>query len=354
MGELILHIGVPKTGTTSLQGFFELNRDALRKQGVDYVEFTRQQSELVQISRNGCFLNRYCRALTSHEELSDQVSDFEENYKRLAEALEGDQRVLLSDENFYGFSSWPYKGDYTPEMYWQELDRVVSKMGASRILVVIYLRRQDELAVSQWKERVKNGYFIGSIQEFLMRPDAKKRLEYINVLDAIRSVMKTPTQISVRSYEWAAKNGDGLFHDFCEAAGIEWDSGFVLPRRRNESISFDMVRALQKSSYGGRKHSKEEKRLRNQLASALSRLHPDPKGTGILSVDEREKIMEEYADVNRRIEEQYFNGNKLFSEEIKDGPMWRPNILRIIQYRLAFACPGLSERILQRLDRNEK
>ena len=354
MGELILHIGVPKTGTTSLQGFFDLNRDALRKHGVDYVKFTAQQSELFQVSRNGCFLTRYCRARTSHEELSDQVSDLEENCKRLADALGRDQRVLLSDENFYGFSSCPFKGDYTPEMYWQQLDRVVSKMGASSILIVIYLRRQDELAVSQWKERVKNGYFTGSIQEFLARPDTKKRLAFINVLDAIRSVMKTPTQISVRSYEQAVKTGAGIFHDFCEAAGIEWDSGFVLPRRRNESISFDMARALQKCSYGGRKHSKDEKRRRSQLASALSRLHPDPKGTGILSVHEREKIMEEYADVNRRIEEQYFSGSKLFSEEIKDGPMWRPNILRIIQYRLAFACPGLSERILQRLDRNEK
>ena len=55
MGELILHIGTRKTGTTALQKFFYDNREALLRNGVDYVQFTRQKkrSPLIRIIKGG-------------------------------------------------------------------------------------------------------------------------------------------------------------------------------------------------------------------------------------------------------------------------------------------------------------
>ena len=154
MGELILHIGTRKTGTSALQKFFKYNREALLRNGVDYVQFTRQKALTFLTSRNGVFLTEYFRALVLQEEANNRVSDFEENYNRLANALKGEQRVLISDENF---SNYEYMSDgvqYDMEKFWREAARAVKELGSSKTTVIVYLRRQDEYVLSNWKEKV--------------------------------------------------------------------------------------------------------------------------------------------------------------------------------------------------------
>jgi len=57
MSTLYLHIGTPKTGTTSLQRFFLKNRMALRKQGCKFPVFTKIDTENEVAARhNGRFL----------------------------------------------------------------------------------------------------------------------------------------------------------------------------------------------------------------------------------------------------------------------------------------------------------
>ena len=345
MGELILHIGTPKTGTTSLQKFLFENRETLASKGVDYVQFTPQQKEVYALWRNGCFLSRYCRALVSGEPISNQVSDFEENYQRLMDALKNG-RVLLSDENYFAFSTMAYGGQTDPGKYWRTLAHIIKELGVKSITLIIYLRRQDEYVVSQWKEAVKNGFSKKSIEDYINQPHVKRKLDYASILDAIKDSFNYEVKVIVRSYNQVASSSDNIYHDFCESLGIVWDNEFRIPEGRiNEAISFDMVEALRRCSYGGIGHSLEEKRLRNRLSVALCCNHPDPQNTTIFSSQEVAAFMEKYLSGNRRIEEAFFDNRRLFPEDFKEGHIWHPNKLRIIIYRIAFMCPKLSKKI---------
>ena len=343
MGELILHIGIPKTGTTSLQRFFSDNREVLARNGVDYLQFTPQQKEAFAKWRNGCFLSRYCRALASREPISNRVSDFEENYKRLADALKGDRRILLSDENFTTFSAMAYEGRTDPEKYWRELSYIVNELGVTNTTLILYLRRQDKYVVSQWKEAVKNGHTRNNSKDYLNQPHISCRLDYASMLDAIKDSFIGPANVIVRSYDQVVSSNNNLYHDFCKSLGIAWDSDFRIPMgKNNESISFDMTEALRTCKYGGIGRSIEEKRVRNRLAVALCRKHPDPNGTTVFSPEEAAALMEQYRAENCRIEEEYYDNKRLFSDEYREGTVWHPNKLRIAKYRFAFLCPELS------------
>ena len=348
MGELILHIGTPKTGTTSLQKFLFDNRDTLLKNGVDFVQFTPQKEKLFASTylRNGRFLSEYCKKIASHNPSRKQLDYFEENYQRLSKSLNGKQKILLSDENFYYYSCLPFKGISNPGHYWRELFRIVDELGAKNITLIVYLRRQDEYVVSQWKELIKNGYTAKSLKEFLNHPPVKCMLDYASNIKAIRDSFNNNANIIVRSYNQVAFSGTDIYHDFCESLGIEWDDDYKIPEiRLNESITFDMAEALRTCKYGGGVHFIEKKRVRNMLAVALSSKHKEPREITIFSPGEAEALMQQYSDGNRRISEEYCDKRSLFSEEYKERSIWKPNRLRIFMYRFAFLWPKLALKI---------
>ena len=344
MGELILHIGMRKTGTTALQRFFVDNREALLRNGVDYVQFTPQHKEAFSSQRNGVFLKKYCLALASKIDINSQVDDFEENYRRLTDALAGSKRVLLSDEDYSAVTNVTYSMEVDPNDYWRTMARVVSELGAENITLIVYLRRQDEYVVSHWKEMVKDGYTGKSFQEYLGRPGIKNELDYKSMLDIISNSFGTSAKIIVRSYHQVDSSLECIHRDFCKTLEIPWDSDYKLPRNKiNESLPFDMTEALRTCKYGMFGHSSQkDRRIRKDLASVLSKKHPDPKGTTVYLQGEAEALMERYSDGNRSIQEQYFDNKSLFSEEYNEGMLWHPNRVRIAMYRFAFICPKMT------------
>ena len=350
MGELILHIGTIKTGTTSLQHYLLLNREVLLRQGVDYIQFTPQEGPLSPGARNGIFLSRYCLALTWQKEFKDTISDFEENYNRLAAALKGSSRVLISDENFSNYATKRWDEQYNPESYWREMARIIKELGASKTTIIVYLRRQDEYVISSWKERVRGGWTDQPFRDYLKHEDRKYELNYNILLDAIHNSFSPSANLIVRSYNQATSSGTDIFHDFCEALGIAWDSDFRIPKTRlNPSISFDMAEALLTCKLGGAGRSTEEKMVRKSLAINLCRNHPDPKGTTFLVPGEAEALKEQYCNANHGIGPVYYDNEILWPDEFESGDVWHPNRRRIAWYRfvvtLMSLCPPLSVRI---------
>lgn len=339
MGELILHIGTRKTGTTSLQKFFSDNRDALAGNGVDYVQFTPQLDGTTGTYLNGDFLKKYCLAMASQGEVSSLVTDFEDNYRHLTDALQGNKRVLLSDEGFAAVKHSFNHREIWFEEFWRELAHIIKELGPSKTTFIIYLRRQDEYIISSWKERIKGGYTDKTIREYLCRQNTNYEMDYKTRLDAIRESFGSSAKIIVRSFNQIPSSSDGIYRDFCETLEIPWCDDYKLPETRlNSSLSFDMTEALRTSKCvmdgdGGR--------IRRRLARQLSKRHPDPKGTTILTAREAAPLMEQYRAGNHSIEEKYFDNKILFSDEFQEGPLWHPNKLRIAWCRLALHCPQL-------------
>lgn len=325
---LILHIGLPKTGTTSLQRFFIDNKKNMNEAGINYPAFTQQLA--VPTLRNGSFLFKYLKALVHNEDPNSRVKDLENNITMLADALHSQKRVLISEENLsLGGSWWP------KSKYWQELARFLDNIGAHRSTIVIYLRRQDNWAVSRWKENVKNG-MDKSFKDWCALNSSRSSMDYSNIIMEIKEVFRNSVNIVGRRYDRKSFLGGDIFHDFCSAAGIPWISDYNIPRKEeNVSLTFDVTEAIR--SLGTIPYeSYEYQRIILPLACKLSQENPDPLDMSLMTENESRSFMKAYNTGNQQISDAYLDGKPLFSTDFTVKSVWQPDFNRIDSYRCAF------------------
>ena len=335
MGELVLHIGIPKTGTTSLQRFFTSNRSKLNDYGWDYPSLTGQWSN-PSGSRNGNFLVRLCR---DRLESASKTRDAEENMRMLEQSLSSFPHALLSDEEFF-YS--PVRIDsHCPEKamtaFWNEVSQVIGELGASSVTCIVYLRRQDEWLSSWWKETVKHGGTGQSFADYASSAGVRAVLSYSTLIETIEGAFDEPCKLIVRLYDRSGFEGGSIFTDFCHAAGIPWDPGFSLPDKElNSSLSYDVAEALR----GFRSSSPYGDDLRMQgfipLAYKLSRQQPDPPGTTPFSKEEADAFMQGYREENARVARRFFGREELFPADAKEPVVWEPDEERIRRYTKLF------------------
>ena len=230
MERLTLHVGTHKTGTTSLQRFVLANADLLAEQGL-YVPKTPGKYRHRNEDRTACFL-RYM----AHNELFGYYPD--EDFGSMAlqdalvvtEALESRDDVLLSDERIW------YDAARKPE-YWKAIRNVSENLGFDSFRIVVYLRRQEDLAVSLWEQFAKQTIMRRSLNDYLKSKRAISVLDYHSVLKAMEDVFEHES-IIVRVYDRNAFTGGDIFRDFCDALGLSWNDSFVIPENLNQSLTF--------------------------------------------------------------------------------------------------------------------
>jgi hypothetical protein len=152
-GTRLLHIGPPKTGTTSLQGAFWAARDAALAQGVRYAGSSRHSSKAV-LAATG-------RVSFAEDRATPDIGHWHRLLREIREARE--PRVVLSSE---GFS---YASD-------EARDRVVTDLDASRLHVVVTLRPIPNLLASEWQEHTQSGLrvpFEDWLDELFNQPDSR-------------------------------------------------------------------------------------------------------------------------------------------------------------------------------------
>ena len=243
MGELILHIGTTKTGTSSLQSFFFESRELLKEHGVYFPVFTRQT--VTPYTRNGLFLCRHCRNLAQGIDPSKDVDSLEKNLKQLSESLSSHDRVLLSEECFFLFSSRLLEDTQSTKAYWPIVARLLDEAGADEITIVTYLRRQDDWIASQWRQQVRKGYQDEALADYCNGRSLRLAASYANILAAADRAFDGAARIVARRYDRGPFEGGDIFRDFCAACGIPWDEDYVFPENEwNRSLSFDVAEAL--------------------------------------------------------------------------------------------------------------
>jgi len=148
----ILHIGTPKTGTTSLQRVLSSNRDTLAAEGVCYSRAagkfnSRSLAAAISPNRNEDYLSRQKLLDTDafqrwREALLDDINN------EIADARRSRDVYLLSSEHFT--STLDQVSDVT---------RLAQFLAPhfSEIKIVCYLRRQDLMAVSRISEALRAG-----------------------------------------------------------------------------------------------------------------------------------------------------------------------------------------------------
>lgn len=241
MTKLILHVGTHKTATTSLQTFFAKNAKALMKQGIAVprmVKYPVVRGSFASRNRNAHFLMYASVFDYRPQERLDEVAEcVMKDFEIFVKAAARHDTILLSDERLW------FEGTSNPG-YWETLLGLVKAAGIDSVQLVVYLRRQDQFASSLWRQHIK-WHERCSFKSYLRRENVRMALDYEKGLKDAEAVFGEGSVI-VRAFDRAAFRGGDIYHDFCDAIGLEWDDEFVIPAEELNSNLTNVVAEIKR------------------------------------------------------------------------------------------------------------
>ncbi len=294
MNDPYLHIGMPKTGTSSIQYFLLQNRLHLLELGFWYPEHPRDANDV-----SGGHQDLLCNE---------------------ARRLEIPALVEKGPSGVCPLFSW--EGMYVRP---DEMRSIFSKNSQ----IVVYLRRQDLRLESVYNQAVKRRGVCLDFETYLNEEPPDERNKYLTYLDRWASLFKKEN-IHVRAFERGQFEQGNILLDFLKVLGLEADESFTFSKRMvNPSYNRDAL---------------EFKRLVNvfpKLACVLDvplQSYSNSEGSkpwahALLSPARRKSFLSQYEQENETLALQYM-GRKdgvLFRDSLPDDDgTWQPY-------------PGLSE-----------
>lgn len=237
----ILHIGTEKTGTTAIQEYLRSNRNELKKRGVYHPVAAdtehSSQWEFVAIVHHAPWNQDTGRELgitdkVSQDAFRDQLC---ETLDQEFQAAENADTLVVSSEHFQS------------RLY---LDREISALKdflepwVETFEILVYFRRQDELALSLLSTRLKSSAQV-TLDNILKTLNSAPKYYAYDEIYARWAKAFGDEAMRPRIYDPEHWPEDGLVADFCVATGIPKLSS--VPHRQNRSLNrqgFQFIHAL--------------------------------------------------------------------------------------------------------------
>lgn len=275
---LVLHIGMPKAGSSSLQRFLFKNRQKLLRRGF-------------------CYPNVAADAVARRQHES-VLRDIEQGNLEPATALvrrgfEEARHVVLSAERF---------GQALHRKQEQVTAFVETFVRAGHpVRAIAYVRRQDLYAQSAYRAAVRNpqGNRSLTFREFVEEKIAK--FDYVTRF-APWAELLGKGNLRIRPFEQQQWQGGALTTDFLSLIGIENVSRFEAANNRsNPSLSPIVTELLRRTN--ARRNHEQHRELLSLLKDALPRavLFEGSRGHAYFSPKEQHDFMARFAESNRRV-----------------------------------------------------
>ncbi|MEL6408843.1 MAG: hypothetical protein AAFS08_04445 [Pseudomonadota bacterium] len=214
MTRLVIHIGSEKTGSTAIQAFLFRNHQTLHKHGVNYLRKGRRAHAH----------NRILQARRS-ETLSEIMSEIVEEIQS-----KPDHTHVLTSELYFRPDIASDIAEHLPDDVRQ------------RTKVLAYIRRQDKFLEAIYKQRLKNGRFLGTAQEFV---NSRTKLGYYDrVISAFASTFGQDALI-VRPFDRVHFPDGNVVLDAAHYFGVGDVPNLVLPTHStNPTLSLEVSQLL--------------------------------------------------------------------------------------------------------------
>ncbi len=216
MPRLVLHAGLPKTGSTSIQQFLNANASALGDQGVFFRPAADRRNRRDHNFLAMAFWNRVQRIYSDRygDDLERRQGDSRAAWIRLLDEFRRtDHDTLVISGEFFTRSGIGPMTEFARE-HLDDFD----------IHVVFYLRQPSTHYVSWLQQHLK-----GSNK---LMPFGRKRSHWARMLRMWNQV----GDVSVREFSRSTLVGGDVVDDFASELGVDI-SGFERPADANESIS---------------------------------------------------------------------------------------------------------------------
>lgn len=226
----LIHIGIPKSGTSSIQAFLAMNRARLARQGVLYAPYMPDfgsQFELPVTALHACgqtIAPELERRMLGLHSLSDQACYVAGFTRFLDKAL-----AQSTAPSFIGSSEHLHA--------WLREPRQVAALDSflrarfSDITYLVYLRRPEELVISRYSEAIRRG----ATQDFQTYLAQHRVVDHWAALKPWRRVVGRD-RVQVRLLCVRALQGGDLLTDFASVAGLSLD-GLQRPAPVNTALT---------------------------------------------------------------------------------------------------------------------
>lgn len=315
--KLYVHVGTPKTGTSAIQQFCATNGEAFEKQGYCYPILPYKYPNKA-IVRNGHFLTGLIHDKNGKRNVEEERRIFLEGMETVKKLFVTHKGVVLSDETL-----WRSTTHWRPEL-WSELVEMGKEAGFE-VVIIVYLRRQDEYLTSLWSQDVKEGFLKASVrtwEEWFERGAQDKLIDYKAKVDEyINAVGKN--NVVVRRYDRTGFIGGSIYADFLQAIGLEMTEDFVVVEsERNLGLKGNtneirrIINTLPDISH------KDHLFFRNVLLG-FSGVSAANYPSSVMSKEEKEEFLASCAESNREVAKLIFDEDgDLFDNTDKDLPKW--------------------------------
>lgn len=320
MPTLYIHMGTPKTATTSIQMFFVENQEHFREKGYSYplLDFVYPH---VAHRRNGHFLVGRVFNPDKTENVEMEQELWERGLAMIHGEFEKYPNVILSDENIW-HASLGSKFEF-----WEKIKADAAEHGYD-IKVIVYLRRQDGLAISWLSQQVKEGWNTNACIKWtsFKKKTRKIVLNYYNHLEKIAAVIGKEN-IIVRVFERGKFKGNGntIFSDFLEAVGLEYKDEYqITEAEANKSLTGNSQEIMRIVNSVLPDNPRVVAFMRN-AAMACEELKDPENNFTMFSKEELTAFLKRYEKCNESIAKEYLHQDEpLFDTKIKEGECWTP------------------------------
>ncbi len=292
---LYLHIGMTKTGSSSIQHFLYLNRTELLKQGLYYpVALTHGYAHHVMaqyFNERGGRQQEYIKDLFQSPE--QWKAGIKQEIEKLRCAPADD--ILLSSEAFRLA---------TPAL-------LAEFFHGFDIRIIVFLRRQDLWLESSFNQNVKMRELTG-LEMHKHREIKRRDLDYPTFLAPWEKSFG-PENITVVPFEKEHFKG-GLEATFLGLLGRHTTEKFILPGVINAKLSRDCIAYLERRFANDQRQTPSYHRIIGAL-ERFSALHPDPPEYRFVAAPEdRLRVLATFSSGNAEIAARYIpdSGEQLF------------------------------------------
>ena len=337
----ILQIGTEKTGTTSLQSFLATNRERLQARGIRYPRFPGRANHtgLVAYAMDAARRDPLRGAFGVHSDAA--VAEFRQRIERQAAAeLTGQGITVFCSEHCHSRLTTREEVQRLADLLMPHFDRID---------ICVYLRRQDQVAVSLHSTQLKSG---STNAEILPRTQAAD--PYFNYDQSLRLWEDVFGQqhVYVRLFDRRELVAGDVIADFLSAWGLGAPKDYLPVEKLNESIDApaqDFLRRVNKTLavLPGLPREAVQGPLADQLARNFGGRGPRP------SRSAAEAFYAKYRDSNEAVRKRHFPGREaLFDEnfdaypEVQDQTEFGAEEMAMIAARLQ----GIQSREIRRLE----
>ena len=209
---IYLHIGMPKTGTTSVQAFLAENKEKLSEKDILYPIKENAENEYNEHLYNyrGAVLGALAKGTDAYNEY------FEKHFLNIIEKS-ACKNVILSEEILF--------------LRTTDVVDIFLKHDFN-VKIIIYIRKPAEYLASTWQENVKSVYsvmglkFRHSLEQFLDR-----EIPYSIIFKYIEKLGKE--NVIVRPFEKEQWKDENLIVDFLNIFGVDFEGAKDFPARND-------------------------------------------------------------------------------------------------------------------------